>query len=334
MFQLPEGLVIVSSVLDGLHWTDDPVSGWPVEIGHGLTGIPVYVILQAQKFPSGRRSCTLDRTYSTPRGISEKNRGLLTTLHRGSTGPFTPREAMEILKLNAGRTRRFLAYLADAGWLVRIRRGLYATVPLDVAQPGAWREDPWIIAAKVFSPFYIGGWSACEHWGLTDQIFKETVVVSAKTVRGRRTEINGVSFYVKAVGKDKIFGTEAVWRSRTRVSVSDPARTVVDILDDPTIGGGIRHVAEVLEAYLSHERRNDKLLLEYANRLGNRSVFKRLGYLLESRRVNDTSLIASCRGSMSSGISLLDPSAPKKGRFLRRWNLRINVALDPGEARA
>jgi len=30
---------------------------------------------------------------------------------------------------------------------------------------------------------------------------------------------------------------------------------------------------------------------------------------------------------MSSGISLLDPTAPRKGRFLRKWNLRINVAL-------
>lgn len=276
----------------------------------------------------------MDRTSPAPRGISEKNRRLLTALHRGSTGPFTPREAVEILKLDVGRTRRFLAYLADAGWLVRIRRGLYATVPLDLAEPGAWQEDPWIVAAKVFSPFYIGGWSACEHWGLTDQIFKETVVVSARKVRRRRMEINGAWLYVKAVGKDKIFGTEVVWRSRTRVSVSDPARTVVDLLDDPAIGGGIRHVADVLVAYLSHERRNDKLLLEYANKLGNRSVFKRLGYLLESREVDDASLIAACRASMSSGISLLDPSAPKKGRFLRRWNLRLNVALDPGKTMA
>lgn len=276
----------------------------------------------------------MDKTFPAPRGISEKNRRLLTALHRGSTGPFTPREAVEILKLDTGRTRRFLAYLADAGWLVRIRRGLYATVPLDLAEPGAWREDPWIVAAKVFSPFYIGGWSACEHWGLTDQIFKETVVVSAKKVRRRRIEINGASLYVKAVGKDKIFGTEAVWRGRTRVSVSDPARTVVDLLDDPAIGGGIRHVGDVLAAYLSHQRRNDKLLLEYANRLGNRSVFKRLGYLLESRGADDTSLIEACRVSMSSGISLLDPSAPKRGRFLRRWNLRLNVVLDQGKIMA
>jgi predicted transcriptional regulator of viral defense system len=107
---------------------------------------------------------------------------------------------------------------------------------------------------------------------------------------------------------------------------------MVDILDDPKIAGGIRHVADILKAYLSHERRDDSLLLEYAHKLGNRTVFKRLGYLLEAMKANDVTLIDTCHTAMSSGISLLDPSAPRKGRFVRRWNIRINVALDLGEA--
>jgi predicted transcriptional regulator of viral defense system len=274
----------------------------------------------------------LDITNTFVHGISERNRRLLTTLHRGSAGPFTPHEATSILGLDIRRTRRFLAYLADAGWLVRIRRGLYATIPLDVVEPSAWREDPWIVASKVFSPFYIGGWSACEHWDLTDQVFKETVVISGKSIRQRHVEIQGVPFHIKVVDMGKIFGTEAVWRGRTRVSVSDPTKTVIDILDDPKIGGGIRHIADILKAYLSHDRLNKSLLLDYAHKSGNRTVFKRLGYLLEAMKVNDVTLIEACRKAVSSGISLLDPSAPRKGRFVRRWNLRINVVLDLGEA--
>jgi len=270
----------------------------------------------------------LDKTNASARGISEKNRRILTTLHRGTNGPFTPREAAGILESDIGRVRRFLAYLTDAGWLTRIRRGLYATIPLDVIEPTAWREDPWIVAAKIFSPFYIVGWSACEYWGLTDQIFRETAVISGRPIRRHRTEIQGASFYVKTVARDKIFGTETVWRGQTRVFVSDPARTMVDILDDPKIGAGIRHITDILRSYLLHERRNDSLLLEYAHKLGNRTVFKRLGYLLEAMKVDDTTLIEACHKAMSSGISLLDPSAPRKGRFVRRWNLRVNVALD------
>jgi len=274
----------------------------------------------------------MDKTNAFARGISEKNRRRLTTLHRGTTGPFTPREAAGLLGLDIGRVQRFLAYLADAGWLTRIRRGLYTTVPLDVIEPAAWPEDPWIIAAKIFSPFYIGGWSACEYWDLTDQVFRETVVISSRTIRLRRTEVHGVPFYVKTVHRNKIFGIETVWRGQTRASVSDPARTIVDILDDQKIGAGIRHIADILRVYRSHEQRNDSLLLEYAHKLGNRTVFKRLGYLLELNKVEDMALIEACHKAISSGISLLDPSAPRKGRFVRRWNLRVNVVLDLGEA--
>jgi len=273
----------------------------------------------------------MDITNGFTRGISEKNRKILTALHRGTSGPFTPREAAVVLKLDINRAQRFLAYLAKAGWLTRIRRGLYTTVSLDVIEPAAWQEDPWIIAAKVFSPFYIGGWSACEHWGLTDQVFRETVVISSRTSRVRRTEIQGIHYFVKIVSKDKIFGTETVWRGQTRAYVSDPARTIVDVLDDPRIGGGIRHIADIIKAYTTHERRDDSLLLEYANKLGNRTVFKRLGYLLEVMKLGDVALIEACHQAISSGTSLLDPSAPRKGRFVRKWNLRINVVLEAGE---
>jgi predicted transcriptional regulator of viral defense system len=269
----------------------------------------------------------LNSTKGT-RGILERNRKLLTILHRGTSGPFTPQEAANLLHLDIDRTRKFLAYLADKGWLTHVRRGLYSTVSLDILEPASWKEDPWIIASKVFPPFYIGGWTACEHWGLTEQIFKETFVISSRPVRRQHMEIQGVPFIVKVVSNGKIFGTEAVWRGRTRAFISDPARTIIDILDDPYIGGGIRHITDVLQSYLSHARRNDSLLLEYAHKLGNRSVFKRLGYLLETMSVDEANLVEECTKAISSGISLLDPTATRKGRIIRKWNLRINVALD------
>ncbi|MBI4311652.1 MAG: hypothetical protein HY681_07705 [Chloroflexi bacterium] len=268
------------------------------------------------------------------RGISAKNRKLLTALHRGTSGPFAAKDAAALLAFDIERAQRLLAYLARMGWLARIRRGLYATVPLDVIQPASWQEDPWIVAAKVFAPFYLGGWTACEHWGLTEQIFRETVVFTSRPTRDRHVEIQGFPFRVKGIAQDKLFGTEPVWRGQTKVLVSDPSRTIVDMLDDPSIGGGIRHVADVLETYLSDDRRNDTLLVEYIRRLGNRAVFKRLGYLLETLGVDNASLLNACREGMSSGMSLLDPSASRSGPYLRRWNLRLNVALEGKAATA
>src|SRR5262249_299423 len=148
--------------------------------------------------------------------------------------------------------------------------------------PKQWREDPWIVAAKTFAPCYLGGWTACEHWGLTEQIFREVIVITSRRVRHRVEDIQGTRFRVKAVAVKPMFGLRDVWRAQSQVTVSDPSRTIVDLLDDPPLGGGMRHVADALRNYFEGTSRNDDELARYAVTLGSGAVFKRLGYLLET----------------------------------------------------
>ena len=62
-----------------------------------------------------------------------------------------------MLELSPEKARQLLAYLARRGWLSRVRQGLYIPVPLDARRSGEWREDPWVVAERTFSPCYIGG---------------------------------------------------------------------------------------------------------------------------------------------------------------------------------
>jgi predicted transcriptional regulator of viral defense system len=107
-----------------------------------------------------------------PAGISQRNRRYLERLHRERSVAFDVATAARIWGLDHASAARLLGYLARRGWLSRVRRGLYVAVPLDARRSGEWTEDPWIVADRVFSPCYIGGWSACEHWDLTDQVFR------------------------------------------------------------------------------------------------------------------------------------------------------------------
>lgn len=249
-------------------------------------------------------------------------------LYRSVTGPFSVLEAATALSFTVARTQRFLAYLADRGWLARVQRGLYLPVPLDAIEPGEWREDPWIIASRVFGPScYIGGWTACEHWDLTEQIFLETVVFTTRRVRNREAQIQGFSFRIKRTAQWKTFGTRPVWRNQNRMDISDPSRTVTDVLDDPSLGGGIRHVSGVVTTYFESEHRNDTLLENYIRQVGNRTGFKRLGYLVETLGIHAPALLQACKRGASSGVSLLDPSLPNEGPVLRRWNLRVNSTI-------
>ena len=269
-------------------------------------------------------------TNLAPSGISGRNRRLLTALHRNVSSPFSVEEAASALLLSIPRTHRLLAYLADRGWLLRLRRGLYSVVPLEAAHAREWVEDPWVVASKLYgADCYIGGWSACEHWDLTEQIFRETVVITSRRLRSAMDEVQGFSFRVKRAKPDMMFGVRAVWRGRTRVNVSDPSRTMADVLSDPSLGGGIRHVGDVLATYFESEHVDEDLLVGYVDRLGNRTAFKRLGFLAETLDVGSPAFVQSCQDGMSSGTSLLDPSLPAEGRYLRRWNLRVNANVSP-----
>jgi predicted transcriptional regulator of viral defense system len=183
------------------------------------------------------------------------------------------------------------------------------------------------VASIVFNPCYIGGWSACEYWGLTDQIFKDIVVFSLKKPRRKKLEIQETTYIVKNIKAVKMFGTKTIWLEQTKINISNPSRTLVDILNEPYLGGGIRNVAMILKEYFEGENRDESKILEYITKLGNRTVYKRLGYLLEFLKIDASKIISICRKNISSGYSNLDPSLPPKGKTLRRWNLRINAKL-------
>ena len=258
-------------------------------------------------------------------GVTGRRRQQLWMLHRAFQGPFDAVQAASVLDIDIDRTRRLLAALADSGWLARVRRGWYIGVPIDASAPGEWREDPWVVAATLFSPGYIGGWSAVEHWGLTDQIFNVIYVVVGRKVAPTRQTLQGTDFLIRTVPERALFGTRRVWRQSVAVNVADPHRTMIDILDVPASAAGVLHAFEVLQAYFESEHVDQARLLEYGDRLGRGTVFKRLGYLAERAKIADNDFIEACHSRITSGVSRLDPSGPPKGRIVARWNLRVNT---------
>jgi len=260
-------------------------------------------------------------------GISKYHRELLSRLHRGHSAPFGIDEATVTLGLPRTKVRSLLCYWSSRGWLSRIRRGTYITVPLNASNPSEWREDPWIVANSIFGSCYIGGWSAAEHWGLTEQIFSDVVVFTSSSVRDRTPLVKGTKYVVTTITEKKLFSLSHVWRNNIRVAVSSPSRTIADMLSTPRLGGGIKHVGEIIAEYFSGEHRNDIELCRCLRKLGNRAAVKRLGYVIEELGIDVPDVVAFCRKNVSAGYSKLDPSVSVRGKLLRRWNLDINVKI-------
>ncbi len=98
-------------------------------------------------------------------------------------------------------------------------------------------EDPWLVGVRLYSPCYIGGWSAAEYMDLTEQFFSTIMIMTTRKPRDRNPVIKGQPFLIRTVPENSLFGLIPVWQGRVKVMISDPARTLLDMLVDPKLGG-------------------------------------------------------------------------------------------------
>ncbi len=260
--------------------------------------------------------------YSELSGIGRKSRNDLAAVLRLGRVALSVDDAARALSEPRTEVAKKLARWAVQGWLSRVRRGLYVPVALEAKSSDVMPEDAWVIAERVYAPCYIGGWSAAEYWGLTEQLFRSVIVRTTKQVRDREVSFKGLTFRVCTTSKEKFFGLKPIWRGTVQVSVSDPTRTIVDLMDDPSLGGGLRPTVDVFSAYMKGESKNVELLLSYGDRLGNRAMFKRLGFLTEKFFPAEERLIAECKNRISKGNSALDPGL-QVARLATRWRLWV-----------
>jgi predicted transcriptional regulator of viral defense system len=263
--------------------------------------------------------------HMSQQGISGSGRTEL-ALVAGRRRFITPADVSAELEVEPRVATRKLAGWAGRGWLRRVRRGLYIPVPVGAERPNAWLEDPLAVADAVWGPCYFTGWTVAGRWGLTEQVFRTVVLKTTQRVRVSEERLLDYDYLLAHASPTLLeWGLESAWQEDVRLQLADPARVVVDVMDSPRLGGGIRLCAEFLGAYL--EDRDPAVLVGYGDRLGNGAVFKRLGYLLETLGLGDHALLEACRARVRAGIVLLDPSAGGGGPRIARWGLRANVAV-------
>jgi predicted transcriptional regulator of viral defense system len=255
-------------------------------------------------------------------GIGKIDRKRIAAIIRGTKGTISVDEAAGILNIAPTDAAKMLSRWAKKGWMSRVRRGLYVSVPLESRTADVPLEDPWLIAERLFAPCYIGGWSAAEYLDLTEQIFSTVIVMTVQKPRVRSPKIKGTGFMLRTIAEKAMFGLKPVWRGQVKIPVSDPTRTILDMLSDPVLGGGIRSVKDMFINYLRSENKNLEQLIEYAQRLGNGAVFKRLGFLLEMIASDETETIDKCRLRLTAGNTKLDPKL-SNDKLITRWRLWV-----------
>lgn len=223
-----------------------------------------------------------------------------------------------------------LHHLVKSGWLVRLRKGLYA---LSSTVPGVTAAHEFEIAMSLVSPAAISHWSALHYHGLTEQpptkVFvlttMDTSIPRVRGAGGKQTRqgypVGETTYQFVQVKPERFFGMEKVWVGDARITITDPERTLLDGLSMPHYCGDF---AEVLHAFaVRGVDVNLERIADYALKLDAATV-KRLGWVLENRGV-DLAQLEPLTVVQIKGYRKLDPTGPRKGHCNRRWMIQENL---------
>ncbi len=259
------------------------------------------------------------------KGMSQKERNIVDKLAQIGKLVIKPDFLTQEFGYTKIQANVVLSRLYQKGWLQRLRPGIYRLLPLGSDTGNSPPEDAWAIAMELFAPCYISGWTAAEHWDLTEQIFNSTVVFSSQKYRKKDQVIAGLVYRIKYISQANIFGTKKIWSSNVPVEIADIHKTIIDILDDPEIGGGARHSIEIFKSYLQHKDFSYEALEEYAEKLAHGGVYKRLGFLTEKLSDPPAGFTEKFLSKIKTGIIKFDPHGPNSGPIILKWGIRINI---------
>ncbi|MBS0359444.1 MAG: hypothetical protein JSS53_09260 [Proteobacteria bacterium] len=255
-------------------------------------------------------------------GIGQTEREFLSKLLRATKITISVSEAANILGLKQDQAAKILARYNKKGWLKRIQQGVYLPVPITSLTSDIVAEDPFVIAEKLFSPCYIGGTNAANYWDLTEQIFRTTTIMTQKMVRNRKSKIAGNEYLIHTLKPLYFFGLKTVWLNDIKIKISDPTRTIVDMLMFPSFCGGLNFIIEVLQNYYRSQYKDMDLLINYLETAKNGAAIKRFGFLVDIYFPNEKKVIDYCLKNLTQGYVKLSPSLDCS-KLIRRWRLWV-----------
>ncbi|MBW2040009.1 MAG: hypothetical protein JRI46_10550 [Deltaproteobacteria bacterium] len=258
------------------------------------------------------------------KGLTPGESLLISTLAREDKKIFSIEDVRKIIKKEP---KKVMSSLIGKKWVLSLKRGLYAIVPLDVGMRGAdsFLLHNFVIASHLVEPYYIGYWSALNHYGFSEQIPRTTFIATTKP--RMPLEILNAGYYFVKIDKKKFFGFEEIGLEGWKVNISSPEKTIADCLDHPEHSGGIDEVARSI--YFSHNEMDFKKVYDFAEKMGNLAILKRLGYILEITGLLEKYKDLFSKFRPSKGYPVLDRLSPKRGRHNCKWGLLVNLELKP-----
>jgi len=261
------------------------------------------------------------------KGLGEIERLLFAYV--GMTGRLAVRSGDLLIPLQLTPTseRNLLSRLAKAGWIARVRRGLYL-VPSRLPLGGKWSPDEVLALNTLMEDsdgrYQICGPNAFNRYGFDQQIPTRLYAYNDKLSGSSR--IGSVELALIKVDRNRLGDTEEVTTSEGWKAVySSRVRTLFDAVYDWSRFNSLPRAYGWIRSELSRRRIDAPRLVETTLKYGDKGAIRRIGALLDREGV-EAKLLRKLESAAPQTSSLIPwiPTLPKRGTVNRRWGVVIN----------
>ena len=213
------------------------------------------------------------------------------------------------------RTKKVIAKLVHNGWLIRVKRGLYAIS--DLSNRGFLSLSPYAVAHLLVKDSYVSFESALAYHGMFDQLTNKTISISQ--VQYKSVQLQSVEYsFVKVLDK-WFFGWQDVSIDSKTVRMATAEKALVDMIQFHKSKYTVDLVVEKLSLY--KDSLNLKKMIEYLSKMSLTTI-KIFGFLFDLLRIDSGNLYSQVR--LKGTHWMLSGDA----KFNAKWRLYYDEYFD------
>lgn len=218
--------------------------------------------------------------------------------------------------LNHKQTEYFMTILTKQGWLVRIKRGLYAIS--DFSTRGFLSLSSPLVANLLVKDSYVSFESALHHYGMFDQFISTVISVSLKAYK--TVKLQGIQYrYVKTKAK-YYFGWQEVKKDNAMIRIATREKALIDMVN---FHKSIYAIDLVIEKLREYKKDLDFLRLnEYVSQFSMTTI-KIFGVIFDLLHIDSSSLLNRVKQSKGAHRMVGDARL-----FNAKWRLYCDAYFE------
>lgn len=214
------------------------------------------------------------------------------------------------------QAKKLITKLVGNGWLIRIKRGLYAIS--DFSNRGFLSLSPYIVANLLVRDSYVSFESALSCYGMFDQLTNKVISISKS--RYKTVQLDSAEYSFVNVKDHFYFGWQEVTIDNKTARIATAEKALIDIIHFHKSKYSVDLVIEKLKEH--RESLDLARLNEYLGRMSTTTI-KIFGFIFDLLGIDSSHLYKQIKKKQSTQWMLADDK-----KFNAKWRLYYDEYFD------